>query len=35
MCYHIHVPPVYMTGLTSSGILAVDKNTPIEVKKKI
>ncbi|WP_326908711.1 hypothetical protein [Sedimentibacter sp. MB31-C6] len=26
--------PVYMTGLPSSGVLAVDKNTPIEVKKE-
>lgn len=26
--------PVYMTGLPSSGVIAVDKNTPIKVKKE-
>lgn len=26
--------PVYMTGLPSSGVLAVDKNSPIEVNKE-
>ena len=26
--------PVYMTGLPSSGVWAVDKNSPIEVKKE-